>query len=598
MALTLTVPSNSPTNTIVGRLTSTGRLSGVASGGFSLRRGDTNAQIQSSISVGSQQRDGSDYYWDITATNPTNYRGAVYLRVSAALAYDFDNRALVPPSALDSNRFIFSSSTPLPDAPSNFTAVVAVRSVTLSWDTAMGSTYEVRRDGGTWSDATSPHQITGLSPETDYTFEVRVKASGGTPASDASSIRVTTDPIPAGPLSIENIDEQMIPVLTKDYVLRITIGGRPQRAYADGDMEGFHQNWIPDEGILEIRAAQVTRLLKGAIWGIHLVRGSETLDGEIIYNVVPVAPVIEDPGAQVLYKNIPFQLVNKVANVPAVMRGSGLLTGLKYVPGADDAGGSQIMTEGMLPADANLSESSFMAHQYAENEGGNDTLDIPVAIKEPAFLGVLQGPYSQIRRQASFRVYDLKDSNRQFGDIVMLGYWRFDYIEMSGRRLAVGGQRTRVYDYISGGQLGEEILRGGNYLKMYDRYLVFGGSRYFDVYDIDNEYEQLGERVSAGPNRFSDYFNYVDMSGTYVATFDRGGVAGGRIRVYDVANGNQQVGSDIVLSSSGRAIYRGIAISGSLVAAVRSDQSPTDIEDRHRLVKVFDLANGGPASRW
>ena len=104
------------------------------------------------------------------------------------------------------------------------------------------------------------------------------------------------------PLSIEAIDAQSIPILTEDYELEIDIGGEPTRAYVDGDMEGFYHTWDPDDAKIRIKAEKVTRLISGAIWNVHLVRGTETLDARITYNVVPSAPVIADPGAQKLYR--------------------------------------------------------------------------------------------------------------------------------------------------------------------------------------------------------------------------------------------------------------------------------------------------------
>ena len=57
-----------------------------------------------------------------------------------------------------------------------------------------------------------------------------------------------------GPLSIEAIDEQIIPIFTEDYVLEIDIGGEPDRAYVDGDMEGFYHEWDPDNAKIRIKA--------------------------------------------------------------------------------------------------------------------------------------------------------------------------------------------------------------------------------------------------------------------------------------------------------------------------------------------------------
>lgn len=201
--------------------------------------------------------------------------------------------------------------------------------------------------------------------------------------SDTETFTAATVP----PLTIEAIDAQAIPVLTEDYELEIDIGGEPERAYVDGDMEGFYQHWDPDAahgtgsgtGVLYIRAEKVTRLISDAIWNVHLVRRTRTLDAQIIYNVVPSAPVIADPGAQKLYRGGTFSLDIDIANAPTLARGSALLTGLKYAARADGADGLNIA--GRLPAAANLTEAAFNANIYTENNGGQDNLAVPVTIE-------------------------------------------------------------------------------------------------------------------------------------------------------------------------------------------------------------------------
>ena len=187
------------------------------------------------------------------------------------------------------------------------------------------------------------------------------------------------------PLSIESIDEQNIPINTEDYELLIDIEGDPDRAYVDGDMEGFYHEWREADAQIAIIADDVTRLLRGAIWNVHLVKGTQTRDSEIIYNVVPVGPVFTDPGAQTLYRGHDFLLRTPVANDPRILRGSSLLVGLKSDKDSDDDGNIFLMNEGSLPSAANLTEASFMARQYAENEGGSDTLDVPITIVDDVY---------------------------------------------------------------------------------------------------------------------------------------------------------------------------------------------------------------------
>lgn len=197
-------------------------------------------------------------------------------------------------------------------------------------------------------------------------------------------------------LTIEAVDEQNIPILTKDYELEIDIGGEPDRAYVDGDMEGFYHTWDPDNAKLWIKSEQVTRLISGAIWNVHLVKGTKTLDAQITYNVVPSAPVIADPGTQKLYRGYRFSLDIDVANRPTIARGSGLLTGLKYGPRGDGADGLNI--EGRLPRDANLTEAAFNAAIYAENSGGADNLAVPFGIEDLELYATKSGGGNVLHR--------------------------------------------------------------------------------------------------------------------------------------------------------------------------------------------------------
>ncbi|MYB92958.1 PQQ-binding-like beta-propeller repeat protein [Candidatus Poribacteria bacterium] len=180
-------------------------------------------------------------------------------------------------------------------------------------------------------------------------------------------------------LSIEAIDEQNIPFGTKDYVLEIDIGGEPDRAYVDGSMEGFYQSWDAQNAKLKIIADNVTRILEGEIWNVHLIKGTETLDAQIIYNVVSNAPVIIDPGRQEIWKGELFKLGVKIENEPSVARGNAFLAGLKYVINSENTG---IDIEGKLPITTILTETAFDGEIYAETDGGSDQIAVPFTIRE------------------------------------------------------------------------------------------------------------------------------------------------------------------------------------------------------------------------
>ncbi|MYA71410.1 PQQ-binding-like beta-propeller repeat protein [Candidatus Poribacteria bacterium] len=210
-------------------------------------------------------------------------------------------------------------------------------------------------------------------------------------------------------LSIEAIDEQTIPILTEDYVLEIDIGGAPTRAYVDGDMEGFYHEWDPKNSKIRIKAIKVTRLISGAIWNVRLVKGTQTFNSQITYNVVPSAPVISDPGPQKLYRGGSFGLDIAIANRPTLARGNSLLTGLKYQARADGVDG--INLAGQLPAAANLTETTFNANIYTENDGGQDNLSVPVTIETHTGVYVFDG---------------VKDDLLKIGPDAATRHWTYD----------------------------------------------------------------------------------------------------------------------------------------------------------------------------
>jgi len=237
--------------------------------------------------------------------------------------------------------------------------------------------------GNTWarwlvSDTNIHTLLNGLSTTDDLAVGVADAGAIGWDADTGSDTETFTAAV-AVPLTIEAIDEQFIGIGTTDYDLVIDIGGAPDSVEPTGDFEGFYHDWDAENSQLHIKSIEVTRLIAGAVWTIKLTRGSRTLTRTVTYNVVPNAPIIMDPGAQTLYKGGNFNLNVDIANKPAVARGSGLLTALKYVALEDG-----VNTAGKLPVDANLTENTFMSRYYAENDGGSDDMMVPVTIKTDA----------------------------------------------------------------------------------------------------------------------------------------------------------------------------------------------------------------------
>ena len=202
MALTLTAPASSENDTIILSLMHDNDLLGEnPQNDFSLRRADNNAVIGSNRTLNQLSADRQPYRGELTVTQTEAYTGEVYVQIPRNAFRDRTTLGLIPSRPLNSNRFRFRF-IPAPDAPTNFAGTVTFESARLTWTSDAAETYEIRRDGGTWEDATSPHDVTGLSPETSYDWEVRVKARGFAPAGNAASLTLTTPvepPRPAAP---------------------------------------------------------------------------------------------------------------------------------------------------------------------------------------------------------------------------------------------------------------------------------------------------------------------------------------------------------------------------------------------------------------
>ena len=192
-------------------------------------------------------------------------------------------------------------------------------------------------------------------------------------------------------LGMEAIDEQFISVGTRDYVLTIDIFGNPDNVKPEGLREGFYHDWDSANQQLHIKSNRVTRLLMGATWTVLLTKGSDTFTGTVLYNVVPPAPIIEDPGARHVFRGVNNYKFVKIANNPSIARSRSLLVGLKYESETDEDGNPGIAVTGGPPTDARFTETTFDETYYAENDSGADRLTKSVEIldKPTLFLGLL-----------------------------------------------------------------------------------------------------------------------------------------------------------------------------------------------------------------
>lgn len=183
---------------------------------------------------------------------------------------------------------------------------------------------------------------------------------------------------PTGELSIEVIDEQFIVVGTTDYDLVIDIGGNPDRVVARGHMEGFFQDWDAAKGQLHIKSEDVTREISGVNWDIEAVKGMETLIGQVAYNVIKAAPILETLPMLHLYRDVPIRFDVSIKNIPNIILPNSQLIGVK----------SELTTSGVnfggeLPADANfgLQQDNVRIMIPSETEETSAMHDYPYVIE-------------------------------------------------------------------------------------------------------------------------------------------------------------------------------------------------------------------------
>ena len=394
MAITFTVPATTVTDTIVARLTSDGgNLVSVNNNDFSLRRADTGAEVTATIS----NRKAGNHFWDITVQNTGTYRGRAYIQIRRNAFIELATTRRIPSSPLNSNTFVYV----LP-APANFIASDGVNTAVLRWDVVSGSTYELRVDSGLWQDVTSPHTVTGLLPDTEYVYGLRVKGDSNAIA----TVRKRTLVYP-----IEDIDEQFIPVGTQNYELIIGIRGQHEDARVNGLQEGFYQhfeNLSDGNSRLYVRSEEVTRLIAQAIWSVQVSDTDWRVTKPIIYNVVPVSPILEDPGRQTLWIGVPFRLLVETLNVPVVRRGESELVGLKF-ESVELEGRSYISSAGTLPVGTELTFDAFNSDYYVENPGGSDTLQVPIDIRDDPDPPVIN-TVSNITRDSGYAAFTFEVS--------------------------------------------------------------------------------------------------------------------------------------------------------------------------------------------
>ena len=329
------------------------------------------------------------YYFQVRACNQTAYSAA-----TSALTATTQAAPLVAPSVPSS---LMATAVDQDTIRLNFAASTG----TVTQYQYKVATSQVGLGSAIWQDGGTSNIITvdGLLPDTLYYFQVRAcnqtACSAATSAVSARTEAGTRPPLPAGPLTIESIDEQFIPIETEDYNLSILINRENVDARVKGLQEGFYQTFRKlGNGNSEIRIKSdvVTRLIDAAVWRVDArdLDDDTTTFSEITYHVVPVGPILVDPGRQTIYKGVPFDLLVEMLHKPSVQRGESELVGLKNeTKSIDDR--DYLESIGVLPPGADLTFTTFNADYYVENTGGSDDLEVPFDIRDDAVAPVITG---------------------------------------------------------------------------------------------------------------------------------------------------------------------------------------------------------------
>ena len=167
-------------------------------------------------------------------------------------------------------------------------------------------------------------------------------------------------PITIAPVSPQNI------TLNTAYSLPISITDDPDTVEVKGLLEGFYYSYA--DGTLTI-AGESTRLINNAMWAITAKKGSDTATREVVYNVVPPAPIIATVPKQFISKGALYSLDIPIQN-PGDVKVTGHIIGLKY------DGNDPLNISGTVPLDAEFTVESGMFVIEAKNGGGMHTRNV------------------------------------------------------------------------------------------------------------------------------------------------------------------------------------------------------------------------------
>lgn len=199
-----------------------------------------------------------------------------------------------------------------------------------------------------------------------------VVVQGNTSASENFTVTVDTNVITIAPFS-----HQEIPLNT-EFMLNVGITGEPEEVRVRGDLHGFRGVWNPTVRQVEVRGI-ADRIVYDAPFTIH----ADSVQRDGTFSVVPIAPVIVDPGRQTFYKDdynlLEVELQNQVNEAKVIAD----WVGLTYNPGENMA-----VIEGNVP-DENFSFDDGDIELNVLSPVGTDELMIPFDIADIQYDTIL-----------------------------------------------------------------------------------------------------------------------------------------------------------------------------------------------------------------
>lgn len=201
----------------------------------------------------------------------------------------------------------------------------------------------------------------GESETLTISLAQNVISPGNAEASEDLTYRFSND-VPI----IDIVDEQFL-VIDADYSMTFNIQNSPTTVTVGGLYKGqFDYDWDSDNGECTIDG-HPELLIFGEVWTVTATKGRYTRTRKIIWNVVPAAPVISEPGIITVVKGVDFRYSIGIRNKANLIDVRGLLVGADFEP--SDPG---VDIVGNIDRDLEFTVSDAPFDVFAQNGGGSD----------------------------------------------------------------------------------------------------------------------------------------------------------------------------------------------------------------------------------